>query len=232
MQHEAQFLRVEAYNFRDVTRIMGEASRVPEFCPHVPRPEEPTWMLGTAETVRERANEFMAVPCTYTQTNGKKADRKRRNDFRCLVGGVCSWPMETDRYWALARQDEAAWGRERDRLMRWLMSTKAWLQRVFGDRLATMLIILTSRIPTSISSAWAMPDSYTPACAPNTSTASASTRGANVAPDTAPPCRSSWTTTTPKSAPLWDFRGGLPTSRSNGSRIARQPSGCSNWKNA
>jgi hypothetical protein len=147
MQLEVQFVRVEAFRFNDMARIVGEASRVPEYCRHVERPEEPTWVLGSAERVVTLANAIMAIPCTYTQRDGKKAKRKRRHDFRCLVAGVCSWPMTMERYRALKLQDSEAWNRERLRILRWIESTNVWLQRLFGNRLAAVLLHLDEPHP-------------------------------------------------------------------------------------
>jgi hypothetical protein len=140
MESDVQFARVEAFSYKEVNRIIGEASRAPQFCRHVPMPEEPGWMLGSADAVVERVNAFMALPCTYTQRNGQKAFRKRRNDFRCVVAGVCSWPLDMERYRSLRRNDPDTWWRERSRIVVWLMATKAWLERLYGDRLAAMLV--------------------------------------------------------------------------------------------
>lgn len=135
-----QFLRIEAFSFREMSRIVGEASRAPEYCRHVPTPEEPLWLTGSAEAVIQKAEAFMAVPCAYTHKNGKKRFRKRRDDARCIMGGVCSWPMEVDRLVALSRNDKEAYRREMARVKEWLLNTRAWLRQVFGTHFAGMVV--------------------------------------------------------------------------------------------
>jgi hypothetical protein len=230
MQVEVQFARVEAFRFTDVARIVGEASRVPEYCRHVERPEEPTWVLGSAERVVNLANAIMAVPCTYTQRDGKKAKRKRRHDFRCLVAGFCSWPMDIVTYRALKLQDPEAWNRERLRIVRWIESTNAWLRRVFGNRLAAVLLHLDESHPhihfVCVGDARRLHPGLRAEYVDGVRIPG------NVPPGTEPPWRSSWTTTTPKFARRWACCDGVASSRSSASRIGRPLYECWNWKNA
>lgn len=66
----------------------------------------------------------MATPAEYVKTNGQKALRKRRRDSRCLVAGVCSWPVEMAHLRHLARNDKAAYDRERQRMFDWMKRTQ------------------------------------------------------------------------------------------------------------
>lgn len=132
---QAQFLRIEAFSYQDVPRILGEASREPEYCRHVERPLKPFWSAGSPDAVRDACARFMQTPSPIRQGDGKVRMRKRRRDFRCLVAGVASWPQGFHDFHS--REEFTA---AQPRMKDWYERTYAWLQRNFADELIAVVL--------------------------------------------------------------------------------------------
>lgn len=128
----AQFIRVEAFSAKEVSRISAEANREEGFCSHVETPKPPKWINGSVKDLKIAVNDYMATRTAITYKGGKKSSRKRRSDHRCLIGGVTSWPVPVKDFF---KQDLAA----QERFEEWVWASKAWLETRFGENLKAIV---------------------------------------------------------------------------------------------
>lgn len=127
-----QFIRIQPVAFSHAAAILGEADRQPQYCSHVPEPEQPKWGCGGPEVLNARMRQIMDQPCPVRARSGKVHQRKRRHDFQCLLAGVISWPTS---FSDLEQLSQEAREHERQRILGCFRDSISWLRRKYGDQL-------------------------------------------------------------------------------------------------
>lgn len=140
---KTQFARAQAYSATSKTTIQGvldEASRMPEACTHVERPQPPTWVAGSRAAVEAAIARHMSEGATVRLKDGKELKRKRRSDHRSLVAGVLSHPLPMNdlRSQGGVREKMDAIKRA-DLVKRWRDDAVAWLKKQWGDKLVAVV---------------------------------------------------------------------------------------------
>lgn len=140
-----QFVRIQSYGFntskknlkekynnetkgRNVSEIIKELKRVPEFCDHVANPEEPTVLYGVSPDEIENLTHDYFNNTKLVDSLGRP--RALRKDAQVLLAGVISLNREIGMIWDDYKE-----------------SSIKWLKDKYGDRLVSVVQHLDEENP-------------------------------------------------------------------------------------
>lgn len=133
-----QFIHYEKYKLQDLTGIIGEATRTDGFCPHVPRPEEPTVLKGDLAKLKAQLEKEVPVFKRQLKTTvkGKEVicERGLRKDANILLAGTASYPTPG------ARPGDPDFDR-------WLKLNMRFLDKEYGGQLQAVVLHLDESHP-------------------------------------------------------------------------------------
>jgi hypothetical protein len=122
-----QMLRIQTYTATSAQGVLGEANREAGYIAHIEIPNEPLWMMGSAQAVKTAQSAYMQTPTSYKHKSGKLLQRKKRKNHRCLTAGFASWPTPI----SSLRNNR----NEAQLVKKWCQKLELWLLEQFGENL-------------------------------------------------------------------------------------------------